>query len=714
MNRLQRWYYTAQALGWENLPRRFWQVAKGKLRLNQRVLPGGELTPAQLQTHFAADYSPANVRDYWQQRAARFFFPPHSRAELRAALARIVPAAAWSERVQMPAENLSRGRMPFFNWMTVDVGMPPRFNHDPIHKLDWPTPRHWSRYVQFDPALRDIKCIWEASRFAWAFALARDHVRRPDSGSAELFWRLFDAWDGQNPYGLTPQWACGQESTFRMFAWLFAAIATLDHPAATDARLQRMTERVWYTARHIEGNINFARSQKNNHAISEAVGLWTVGLLFPELARAGHWRRAGKRVLEAELARQIFADGAYVQHSLNYHRVMLDDVLWGMRLGELHGDPVSPAARAAVERAVCWLLEMTEPSSGRTPNYGSNDGALVLPLSPCDYTDYRPIAQAMQVMLRGRRCYEPGPWDETALWMLGPAALSAPCESYERSASVAATAGGYYRLRGPQSWAMVRCCTYRVRPAQADMLHLDLWHGATNVLRDAGSYFYYTDEPWQHHFHSTAAHNTVEIDRSDQMIKGPRFLWLRWTKARLLRCEHSPDGRVALFAGEHYGYHRLPGRVAHRRTVVRLDDSYVVIDDILGGGEHEVALRWRLCDTAWDACERGWATSNLAGGLRIEFSGVAELRTELLRGQESPEPEGWESLYYADRQPVPVVRVRGRAALPLRLATCIAPASGPRLSKQERLTPAEPIVLANLPAALADSLVSLGVPLRVE
>ena len=46
------------------------------------------------------------------------------------------------------------------------------------------------------------------------------------------------------------------------------------------------------------------------------------------------------------------------------------------------------------------------------PVYGSNDGAFVLPLNNCDFTDYRPLLQLGWYITKGELLFEPGPWDE--------------------------------------------------------------------------------------------------------------------------------------------------------------------------------------------------------------------------------------------------------------------------------------------------------------
>lgn len=663
MNPLVRYYYTASAIGWDNLPRRLWHLVKGRLGITRRLLPGGEPDAETFLRHFTSGYQAGDAPRHWRERADRFFFNPRKSETSERALNVLVDASDRARRVTHVVDELREGRVIFFGRHFPEIGRPPGFNRDPLHGLDWPTGRHWTTYGQFVPGMRDLKCVWEASRFSWAFHIARAYLRDRREADAALFWELFDEWDRQNPYGLTPQWACGQESTFRMFAWLFAAIATLESAAATPARLHRMTELVWYTGRHVDRNIDYARGQKNNHALSEAAGLITAGLMFPEFRRAARWREKGFRILNADLLRQIYPDGSYIQHSMNYHRVMLDDVLWAARLAEIHGRPLERETLGRAERALDWLLEMIEPSTGRAPNYGNNDGAQVLPLSTCDYTDFRPAAQAVHYLLRRKRCFPPGPWDEKMQRLFGAESLEAPVAPRARRRAFAAPDGGYYTLAGQRGWAMIRCHTYRDRPSQSDMLHLDLWMDGVNVLRDAGSYHYYCPPPWQDYFYSTAAHNTVEIADQSQMIKGPRFTWLRWIRSKLIRFETSPDGRVAYFEGEHYGYTRLDHSTVHRRGVLRIDDCFLIIDDVFGAGENSVALRWHLADLDWNSADGATYEAVLETtrvGLRV--LAPTGFETALLRGQETPRPEGWESVYYAERTPRPVLRVSGRGS----------------------------------------------------
>lgn len=671
MNRLVRLYWIAQAMGWENVPRRVWFLAQRKLGAERRALPPGEASAEKLRREFRADYQPSAAAEHWQKRAARFFIDPERASLIRAALPGITSDDLWSDCVSEQVRRLAQGELKYFGHCFHQVGWPVRFHYDPIHDVEWPSGKPASEINQLDPRRQDIKCVWESSRFSVAYALAREHVRHPAAPAAEMFWQLFDAWDAQNPYGLSVNWSCSQEASFRLMAWLFAACATLDSPAATAERLHRLTQLTWYIGRQVSFNIGYARSQKNNHALSEAAALWTIGHLFPELRAAPRWREQGRKIMIAETRRQIYDDGSYVQHSVNYHRVMLDDCLWAMRIGELNGEPLEQIAEP-VSKATDWLLEMIEPTTGRTPNYGPNDGADVLPLSCCDYLDYRPVAQAAGYLLHRKRCFAPGPWDEKTLWLFGPDAVSVPIKPFARSKSFSAEIGGYYTLAGPRTWGMTRVLKYEDRPHQADMLHFDLWCGGENILRDDGSYFYNSAAPWKPYFGSTAAHNTVEIGDEDQMMRGPRFLWLRWVEGKLLARTQSADGKSSVIEAEHYGYRRLPNPVTHRRRIERDADRYRVFDQLLGSGRQTVALRWRLRPGEWR--QSGNVFQQTIGERTVTVT-LEELpagfTVAMISGQIDPRPEGWESLYYADRQPAPTIVIRGEAPLPLKLTTTI-------------------------------------------
>src|SRR5581483_579353 len=160
--------------------------------------------------------------------------------------------------------------------------------------------------------------------------------------------------------------------------------------------------------------------------IAEALGLLVTSALVPPTEVSRRRARLGVEILAEQADRQVYADGAYINQSHNYHRVILQDYLLAWRLCHTLGQSPPDAWRAAMERSLDFLVAHMNPEDGRLPNHGSNDGSLPRVLSVCDFADFRPTLQALAIALRGERIAPEGPWDEEAAWMLGPEAIECP------------------------------------------------------------------------------------------------------------------------------------------------------------------------------------------------------------------------------------------------------------------------------------------------
>lgn len=706
-------------LGWRWVAFRGWQALRQKTGRMRRKFPLLDFHRVLL-----ADFLQAGVPDrpeeyvaYRRASPATFFFLPGSPPD--AALLQSLMGGAGVAGTLSIADDYARGRFLYYSHHHFDLGWPPDWLLNPFTGGRHENRTHWCDYPTFSPSvapassrcghglearatLGDIKDVWEPSRFACGYWLVRAYALTRDERYPTAFWDLFESWCVQNPPNRGPNWKCGQETALRTLAWCFALYAFWNAEATTPTRVAGLVKMIAIQAERIAGHIAYAVSQKNNHGLSEAAGLLTVGLLFPELRGAARWEALGRRVLEREVARQIYDDGSYVQHSMNYHRVMLHVCLWAIRLAELNGRPLSAALAERVAKAGEFLRAMLDEVSGRVPNYGANDGALVLPLAPCDYTDYRPTIQAAVYAATGRAALPAGPWDEMTLWLFGsvpppPSAAfvvsaksrlnagkmpltttvkdgpvpqregeapAEPAHSVGPLTSRRFDSGGYYTLRGPESWCMIRCHRYRDRPGHVDMMHVDLWWRGINVLGDSGSYRYYDPSrpDLERYFKDVQAHNTLQIGDEGPLYLAGRFLWLPWPRARCL--EFAPNRWV----GESRAYDRPPWRVVHRRTVERLENGHWRIrDEATGAGPRRIVLRWHLPDAAveLDSASRRIVVRPECGVCELTFDGPVGLHLSLLRTKgDRHEGGGWRSDYYADRTPRSVVVVEAECDLP--------------------------------------------------
>jgi asparagine synthase (glutamine-hydrolysing) len=513
--------------------------------------------------------------------------------------------------------------------------MPPNWHCNPLTGQSVPADRHWTQISDFDTG--DIKYIWEASRFSIVYTLVRAFAATHDPKYALAFWELVENWAKHNPPQRGPNWKCGQEASFRVMAWCFGLYAFIDH--TTPERVAQFVAMIAAHGERIERNIDYARSQNNNHGISEGVGLWTIGILFPELRSAKRWTALGKQVIESEIRRQVYADGSYAQYSPNYQRVMLHDVIWALRLGELNNNHFSPDIYQKVAISTNFLLGILDPESGRVPNHGANDSALVLPLNSASPDDFRPVIQTAYYLVNKKRLSTEG--DEDIFWLFGKDALSSPLDHpVSDCQKLSANIGGYYTLRGDDSWLMVRCARYRARPHHADQLHVDFWWRGINICCDAGTYLYNGDSPWQNGLVTTAVHNTVTVDDQDQMTHFGHFLWLDWSQGIVHHHEET------YWEGSHNGYRRLNPPVTHRRSIQRLDDVWIIADELQSTGNHRYCLHWLIPTLPYRLIDNTIILDPPAGHFFVYCSHPPTYKT-----REHDHVAGWRSLTYGHKEP---------------------------------------------------------------
>ncbi len=670
LGRVQQLHQMWQHLGPEWLAYRLSYATRMRTGALRRKMPATDWNDQPLH-RFLTDQSLAEAQSYLEYRRAQapgFFFSPDRRAEYQPCFAR------WDDGPDTPvklSDELERGRLRYFEHTSVQAGFPPDWHANPFTGERAPADLHWSEIGDFDNG--DIKIIWEPSRFGFTYALVRAHWRTGDERYAEMFWRCVEDWRERNPPQLGVNWKCGQEISFRVMAWCFGLYGFLDAQATTAQRVASLARMIAVSGARVEANLDYALSQHNNHGISEGVGLWTIGSLFPELRSAERWKETGRQVLE-DLGRDlIYDDGAFSQHSVNYHRVMLHDYLWALQLGEISNQPFTPQLKERVSKAGEFLYEIQDETSGRVPCYGQNDGALVLPLSNCDYQDFRPVIQAAQYFGTRTRCYSSGPWDEDLLWLFGPDALAASVGPKERT-DFAAEQGGCYTLRSQDAFIFTRCAAFRHRPAQADLLHVDLWWRGQNIALDAGTFSYNAPAPWDDPLSNTAYHNTVTVDGCDQMERVRRFLWLPWATGRMQSHKRSAAGHLAYWEGEHDGYARLNVPALHRRVILRVGEHWLVLDRVTSAAEHDYRLHWLLMDSPYDCDEskKRLTLKTPAGSYFVEVASSAnESACSIVRAGESS-PRGWRAPYYNYREPALSLALTARGS-----SLCFWTALGP-------------------------------------
>jgi hypothetical protein len=483
--------------------------------------------------------------------------------------------------------------------------------------------KHWTSYQSQMPEGRDIKPVWEMGRFCWAITLARAYWISGKNTYSEGFWKYFGGFRELYPPNLGPHWSSAQEVALRLISFAFCYSLISKAAATTDARKQAMGVAIIEHAERIPPTIDYARAQNNNHLLSEAIGLVTAAAMLPSHPRAKTWKTLGRQYFVEGIQKQIHDDGAYAQHSSNYHRLMLQLGVWATIIEK----DLPHQAMGKLNAASDWLCALLDEESGRVPNLGPNDGAYILPLTILPNEDYRPALQAASLALKGETTLPPGIWDEMGLWLglrtpsppsslvaaeggsLGTGSLpqssrgvSGVIESGAAKPDIANKQNNSpLRLEGKNTWAYLRAAEFKERPGHADQLHVDIWWRGLNVAQDAGSYLYSAPAPWDNALAGTRVHNTITVNGQETMTRAGRFLWLDWVQAKFLSTKRTQGGQLIGAAAQHEGYKKLG--VLHRREVNWNVNRWVITDHLLPTRDSEkefrVRVHWLLPDWDW-------------------------------------------------------------------------------------------------------------------
>lgn len=572
-------------------------------------------------------------------------------------------------------DRIRGGTFPIFG-REIELGTPPDWRAYPpligvTSGLELGRERHWSAYDLREFPV-DVKLLWEPSRFGWALTLARAYECTGDLDCPREFERLLLSWLEANRLNSGPHWISAQEVALRGLAAIYCRYAFEGWLASSRKTGLGLIELIAGSASRVSRSLPYARAQNNNHLLSEAAFLYTAGSLFPGLEGSGGWKRLGRRELINGFESQVEDSGAYIQQSVNYHRLAIELGLWSLRVAEVCGDNQLDQLRGPLQSMLTYLQAISDPLKGRAPNIGPNDGSLLFPRPGVAFGDMRPTVQAASTILNGEPAYERGRWDFLARF-LGVQPNRGSGSGHPVRSPLTLTNAGVEIIRTQEATGFLRCARFRARPGHADQLHFSLiWRGLP-LLLDPGTYLYSGDQPWDNALRTAHVHNTVTVNGLDQMSSAGRFLYLDWAQGTVGGRWESAG--LAAAVCRHNGY-RAVG-VTHQRTVVTVDGrSWLIVDDLLGSGPLEAELAWLLPDVEWAIQDSRLRLETSKGPAFLHVSAPAcEDRLvragETIHGAEAAQPPiyGWYSATYAELQPALHWRTRVAGQAPMRVIT---------------------------------------------
>ncbi len=488
----------------------------------------------------------------------------------------------WKKQIIFDGDNIVTGQIHYYSHHWKQIGSPPDWFLNPFNGNRYPNPNlHWTKLPDFHPKVGDIKNIWEASRFDWVVTLARAYF----VSGADIYINTLNTWlkdwVEKNPLNIGPNWKCGQEASIRVFNLLTASLI-LNQWGKPTVELSKL---IYLHLERIFGNIRYAIAQNNNHGTSEATALFIGGCWLHNntpgsFIMAEKYERKGRHWLENRVNKLVAENGSFSQHSVTYHRVMLDTLCFAEYWRKkLKTSTLSADFYKKARRTVKWLWLMTDEISGDAPNLGANDGSLLLNMHSCNYRDFRPSIQLGYILFEHKRMFDDGPWNEIMLW-LGIDSNDYPLSEGKRESIILDKA--YCVIRSLHSWAVVRLPCFKFRPTQNDVFHFDLWFKGENVLCDSGSFSYNPDKGFNEvDLRSVHSHNTLSFDHQEQMPRISRFLLAQWINPLFIEPIVLATEEEGYWLGAYMNY---KGNT-HQRRVIWDAYSWVIHDKFYGQAE---------------------------------------------------------------------------------------------------------------------------------
>lgn len=475
---------------------------------------------------------------------------------------------------------------------------------DPVSGLRFPTGfahKTWNMDTM-RPGLADIKLPWELARCQhWPLLGQAWRLSGELRFAEEIGYEMRD-FVQSNPVGVGVNWVCTMDVAIRAANWAIALRTVRECDGLDEHFWKFACDNLLAHGHFIRNNLEDKYEVTSNHFLSNVVGLLYVAAVFADRPQGQAWLDWCIPKLEREVGVQILPDGADFESSIPYHRLVTELFLGAWVVCRHAGCPLSAALTVRLENMVDYLLGVMRPD-GLMPQVGDADDGRLHILS--GYGRWNPqdarhlFAPAAIALKRPDWADYAGPeavW-EAVWWGMDASALTsgnaAPPDhvhQYPQAGHMVSRKAGYYLLITNARVGTVGFGNHKHNDQLGFELH---WHGQP-LMVDAGSHVYTGNPVSRNHFRSTACHNTLTVDDTEQNEINPQWLFRMFEKAEAEHLAFEQLEHETVYRGRHVGYQRLTNPVVHERQFVHLlgDGSLSISDHLTGKGLHN--LHWHF------------------------------------------------------------------------------------------------------------------------
>lgn len=466
-----------------------------------------------------------------------------------------------------------KGVIEGFSSIKLNYGKSIDWQLNPLTKKRCDATKKWFQIPDFDAERGDIKITWEASRFSFFITLARAYLLTGEKKYYVAFSQQLDNWLQANPYSYGANFKCGQECSIRMVNALLAFTVFKSCAITSEKDESNIKDLIDRCYRKVLSNFFYAyKCIKNNHTVSELMGMIVGAWCCEDESQL----KKAFQLLDEVIDEQFTEDGGYCQSSFNYQRLTLQDLECILSIESIVKKTLSNRSKEKIKNAALLMYQCQDKTSDM-PNYGSNDGALVFPVSSCGYRDFNPVINTTYALITGNQLYNNGKHQEELIWFSPSKSIAEyPAIDIEQKSCQFKDAG-LFTLRTKNAWALIvskDCRKFGI--GHMDQLHFDLWIDGSNVFCDGGSYSYASELGKK--LGKAISHNTAVVNGKEQLNTYGHFMSYGRPERKLGTCNDE------MFEGtmiSKNGY-------THTRKIIQKENSYLIIDTIENARNYQI------------------------------------------------------------------------------------------------------------------------------
>ena len=416
----------------------------------------------------------------------------------------------------------------------------------------------------------------------------------------------------------------GLEVSFRVKVWARIFYGLINCPELSPATRLLMLSSIPEHAHYLK---NF--HAQGNWLTMEMSGLATAASAFPEFKRSSAWLAYSKVTMTESLKKQVYPDGVQTELTSHYHQVALSNFSLFQNIFKEANEPLPQLYKTQIEKMWNYIAYTMRPDG-----YGllNNDADL-------DYNRDRITESAKEygrkdwlyIASNGKEGTRPK----------GPSSIFFPW------AGQLIMRSGY----GPKDqWAFFDIGPWGTGHQHNDKLHLSISAYGRDLLVDGGRFAYKgaVAQKFRKYATGSFSHNVILIDGNGQ-APGP-LLNTQPVSDKHYKITDQFDNAWSSFNQ----FNNVKAESKHTRSVFYVRGKFwVVVDRIKTDRPRNIDVLWH-----WHPdCQVGLqkksivSSQNNHGNLEIVPVGPVSWSVNLIKGQETPDIQGWYSKEYNKYEP---------------------------------------------------------------